>query len=157
MKTRTLRRLEALEDHRLREQRALSSWYSPMLVTWWIVLGWYLGDLKKQDLGRPMDAYARALGYPSGYEYHHAFTKMDRSEIVERHHDAYRRLFAKVGLDFDATPRSVLFDAFIRMVNELPDEPLNWLKSEFGSHAVTITSGTNLPRGITADNFLYYF
>jgi len=84
-------------------------------------------------------------------------------EMVERYHDAYRRLFAKVGLDFDATPRSVLFDAFVRMVNELPDEhlnrlrsqfDLNWLRSQFESCA--IASGTNLPRGITADNFLLF-
>lgn len=156
MKTRTLRRLEALEkEHRLREERERSSLLSAIFDTWQIVFAWYLGDLKKQGEGGLMDAYYRALGYPSD-------GRKDILELPERYHDAYRRLFAKVGLDSDATPRSVLFDAFVRMVNGLPDEHLNWLRSQFDLNwlrsqfeSCAIASGTNLPRGITADNFLY--
>jgi hypothetical protein len=125
LKTRTLRRLEALEkEHRLREERERSSLLSAIFDTWQIVFAWYLGDLKKQGEGELMDAYYRALGYPSD-------GRKDISELAERYRDAYRRLFATVGLDSDATPRSVLFDAFVRMVNELPDEPLNRLRSQF--------------------------
>src|SRR5262245_40041694 len=165
MKTRTLRRLEALEEeHRLREERERRSLDSAISDTWQIVLAWYLGDLKEQGEGELSDAYRRALGYPSEEEDCPWELRKNRIfEHVERYHDAYRRLFAKVGLDFDATPRSVLFDAFVRMVNELPDEhlnrlrsqfDLNWLRSQFESCAVA--SGPNLPRRVTADNFLLF-
>ena len=55
--------------------------------------------------------------------------KRDVLGFSERHYDAYRRLFAKAGLDFDATPRAVLFEAFVTMVNQLPDYWLKWLRS----------------------------
>ena len=79
-------------------------------------------------------------------------------ELRDRHIDAYRRLFAKIGLDFDATERDVLFDAFVTMVYQLPDDWLNWLRSnlrQWCPHA-HIAAGSNLPRGLDADNFLLF-
>jgi hypothetical protein len=107
---------------------------------WQIVLAYYLGGLVSDDdkdlcnaekrggvfdedhctlLLEPLSdggtckdldgATARALKYSSRIDY----SKRDL-ELRDRHIDAYRRLFAKIGLDFDATERDVLFDGLSR-------------------------------------------
>jgi hypothetical protein len=100
------------------------------------------------------EALARALKYPSADDYFEALNVM--SEICERYNDAYRRLFAKVGLDFDDTPRSVLFDALVTMVNQLPERWLNWLRSHWHWYRGAIAIESNLPRGLSGDNAFPY-
>src|SRR5262249_26641642 len=131
-----LRRLEALEkERRYREKQALSSLEDARMYIWRIVLAYYLGGLKSKEED-DSDANARALKYRSGNDYFDVILKVMHendmkalSEIVERYRDAYRRLFAKAGLDFDSAPQSALFNAFVTMVNSLPDKWLNSLKS----------------------------
>jgi hypothetical protein len=106
------------------------------LYIWIIVLAYYLGGLESDEEGPweegkgPWEAYARALKYASSDDYFEALKK-DLSEIHERHNDAYRRLFANVGLDFDDASSRALFDAVVTMVNQLPEQWLNWAKIQF--------------------------
>jgi len=119
---------------------------------WDIVLAYYLGGLKSDETSF-REAYARALNFSSGDDYLEALLQKDIS-LHKRFDDAYRRLFATVGLDFDCTPPSILFDALVTMVNQLPDQWLNWLRfnlREFCSHA-EIAAGSNLPRRLSGDN-----
>jgi regulator of sigma D len=163
MRKTVLRRLEALEkEHRYREEQELSSLWTARMYIWRIVLAYYLGGLKSNEESAS-DANARALKYQSGYDYFEVILKVMHendikalSEISERYRDAYRRLFAKVGLDFDKTQPSVLFDAFVTMVNELPDKWLNRLRSDLQEwcSGVEIAAGSNLPRRLSADNFI---
>jgi hypothetical protein len=143
------RRLEALEQkHRSREEKELSSLGDARFYIWMIVLAYYLGDLKSDEKD-PWEAYRRALQYPSHYG-----ALFEESEFCKRLNDAYRRLFANVGLDVDGTPPSVLFERFVTMVNQLPEQWLNWLRSnlrQYCSHA-EIPTGSNLPRRLSADN-----
>jgi hypothetical protein len=167
MRKTTLRRLEALEiEHRSREQKELRSLREARTYIWIIVLAYYLGGLESQEGPReegdwekdPLEAHARALKYASSDDYFKAgFIKKDISEIHERHEDAYRRLFANVGLDFDSAPPSVLFDALVTMVDQLPDQWLNWLRSNLLDWCTTeIAAGSNLPRWLSGDNFFTF-
>jgi hypothetical protein len=84
MRKTILRRLEALEqEHRSREQEKLDSLLNANVYLWTIVLAYYLGDLQSDE--NPFEANAK---------------------LHERYNDAYRPLFAKVGLDFDGKRRS---------------------------------------------------
>jgi hypothetical protein len=151
MRKTVLRRLEALEkEYRSREQRELSSLRKALFCIWEIVLAYHLGDLKSDE--DPGKAIERALKYPPRGDY------FDILEIPERYNDAYRRLFAKVGLDFDNTPPSVLFDAFVTMVNELPEQRWNWLWFKLHQRCpdAEIAVGSNLPRRLSCDNFLLF-
>ena len=154
MRKTTLRRLEALEqEERCREQEELSPLLGALSYIWTIVLAYYLGGLKS-DEERPLEAHARALKYPSSDDYFKAlFIKKDISEIHKRHIDAYCRLFANVGLDFDSSPSNMLFDALVTMVNELPDQWLGWLRSHLQEDCsdVEIAAGSNLPRRLSGD------
>jgi hypothetical protein len=123
------------------------------------------------------EAYARALKYPSHDDYLEAIFKCMRvrdlqypseddyreatlnlSEIRKRYDEAVRRLFANVGLDLDSTPRNVLFDAVVTMVDQLPEEWLSWLRSnlrQYCPHA-EIAAGSNLPRRLSGDNIFLF-
>jgi hypothetical protein len=152
MRKTILRRLEALEqEHRAREQEELESLVDASVYLWRIVLAYYLGDL--QSDGHLSEANARALGYSSDRDYSDALQN-DVSELRKRYNRAYRKLFAKVGLDFDATPPNVLFDAFVMMVNRLPDQWLDWLRGDLRQwcHHAEIPPGSNIPRGLSGDN-----
>jgi hypothetical protein len=162
MRPTTLRRLEALEKgHRSREQRELSASLKARVYIWQIVLGYYLGGLKSdEDEGGVFRAEERALNYKCG-DYCKTLSKVtnDRdieamSEFKDRYNDAYRRLFAKVGLDFDNTPRNILFDALVTMVDQFPDQWLNWLRSNLQQWCpdAEIAVGSNLPRRLSDDN-----
>ena len=154
MRKTTLRRLEALEkEERSREQQKLVPLRTARALVLHIVLAYYLGGLEP-DENSPGDAHARALNYPSGPVYFHELIKKDYSEIGKRYYDAYRRLFAKVGLDIDSAAPSVLCDAFVTMVNQLPEQWLNWLKSHLQEHCPTeIDAGSSIPRWLSSDNF----
>jgi hypothetical protein len=165
MRKTILRRLEALEkEDRSRKQRERSSLGRALVYIWEIVLAYHLGDLKS-DEEDPSEAEARALKYPTREDYCEAILKVmrkkdikDISEIHERYNDAYRRLFANVGLDFDSSPPSMLFDAFVTMVNQLPDQWLDWLRSNLREWCrdAEIAAGSNLPRGLSGDNLFVF-
>ena len=79
-----------------------------------------------------------------------------KKEFVNRHTAACRRLFKKVGLDYETTRLSVLFDAFTAMVNRLPDQWLNWVRSILQQYCANleIAPGFILPRRLCDENFL---
>ena len=163
MRKTVLRRLKALEkEHRYCEEQELSSLWTARMYIWRIVLAYYLGRLKSNEEG-DSDANARALKYRSGDDYFEVILKVMHendiealSEIVERYRDAYRRLFAKAGLDFDNAPRSALFDAFVTMANSLPDKWLHSLKSDLQQWCPKVDFDSNLPRRLSAENFIEY-
>ena len=159
MRKRILRRLEALEeDHRSREQKELSSLEEARTYIWIILLAYHSGDLGSDETGTVRRKRESAEVSISGRLNIEVFLRQKRhSRFHRRHDDACRRFFAKVGLDFDRTPPSVLFDAFITMVNQLPDQWLNWLRSHSREYCSDpeIAAGSNLPRGLTPDNFLF--
>ena len=103
----------------------------------------------------PCEAFARALQYSSADDLENALIK---KEFVNRHTAACRRLFKKVGLDYETTRLSVLFDAFTAMVNRLPDQWLNWVRSILQQYCANleIAPGSNLPRRLSDENFLLY-
>ena len=156
------RRLNVLEAaNRAREERELSSLRDACMCVrmyvWVIVFAYYLGDLRL-DEESPHEAHARALKYKSDDDFLDAIIrKEDFSGISERYEDARRRLFARAGLDFHATPPEVLFEAFVTMVNQLPDQWLKWLSSNIrqGCGDLEISAGYNLPRQLSADNFIW--
>ena len=124
------------------------------MYLWEIVLAYYLGNL--QSDANPSEAHARALRYSSSNEFSDALRKNDVPELQKRYNRACRKLFAKVGLDFDTTPPNVLFDAFVTMVNQLPDEWLNWLRSnlrQWCPHAEIPARS----KGLSGDNFFLVF
>jgi hypothetical protein len=176
------------EDERFRKQQEQRSLQGACLYAWEIVLAYYLGGLVSDDdkdlcneekRGNIYDedwrsyveplpdegtcndlrgAIARALRCSSRTDYQDMILGERRLEVPQRYIDAYRRLFAKIGLDFDTAERDVLFVAFVTMVNQLPDHWLNWLRSKLQQccpHA-HIADGSNLPRGLDADNFLLF-
>jgi hypothetical protein len=157
MRKTILRRLDALEAaNRAREEKVLSSLRRARVYVWMIVLGHYLGNLRL-DEESPHEAHARALKYKSKHDFTDAIMKKDVSAFRERYHDAYRRLFAKAGLDFYATPRVVLFEAFVTMVNQLPDHWLKWLRCNLRQWCddLEIPAVYNLPRQLSANNFIW--
>ena len=50
-------------------------------------------------------------------------------EINERFKEAARRLFGQMNLDFHRSPPSALSQAFVRLVNQLPEPWLQWIES----------------------------
>ncbi len=157
MRKTILRRLEALEqEHRAREQEELESLVDASVYLWRIVLAYYLGDL--QSDANPSEAHARALRYSSSHDFADALDKNDVLELQKRFNRACRKLFAKVGLDFDATPPNLLFDAFGTMVNQLPDQWSNWLRANLRQWCpyAEIPAGSNIPCGLSGDNFLIF-
>jgi hypothetical protein len=153
MRKTILRRLDVLEAaNRAREEKELSSLRHACTYVWIIVFAYYLGDLRLDERS-PHEAHARALKYKSDDDFLDAIIrKEDFSGIWERYDDARRRLFAKAGLDFHATPPGVLFEAFVTMVNQLPDQWLKWLSSNMND--LEIPAGHNLPRQLSANNFM---
>jgi hypothetical protein len=159
MRQRVLRRLEVLEkEYRSHEERKLSSLRTARMHIWRIVLAYYLGDLEIGDSALVdadlWEACARALKFPSDDDFCEVLRRNDVSEFEGRFIDAYRRLFAKAGLDFDEVPLSVLFDAFVTMVDQLPDPCLKWLRSNLQRWCrdAEIAVGSNLPRHLSPDN-----
>jgi hypothetical protein len=101
-------------------------------------------------------AMARVLKCSSSTDYDDLILKGDG--LAQRYRDAYRRLFVKVGLDFDTAARDVLFDAFVKMVNQLPSHWLDWLRSNlsYSCPPLHIPAGSNLPRELNSGNFLLF-
>jgi hypothetical protein len=178
-----LRRLEALEEEerareRAREQKEQSLISTVCWNVWCIVLAYYLGDLKSdaeaskvEDIrlkrvskDDPLEGFeyfegfARALGYKSSSDSISDFSRAEGfngSEYAKRIADACHRLFANVGLDFNKTAPSLLFDALVTMVNNLPEYWLSWLRTKLQESCGhdAIPPGSNLPSWLSADKF----
>ena len=142
MRKTILRRLDVLEAaNRAREEKELSSLRHACTYVWIIVFAYYLGDLRLDERS-PHEAHARALKYKSDDDFLDAIIrKEDFSGIWERYDDAHRQLFAKAGLDFHATPPGVLFEAFVTMVNQLPDQWLVAYSVDSGSSRCSVSRG----------------
>jgi predicted phage terminase large subunit-like protein len=158
MRKTALRQLEALE----REERSYQRNHQSSLETigflgWKVVLAHYLGDLKS-DEEDPGEAEARALKYESRYDHLEALFNGQIAEINTRFKEAARRLFGQLNLDFDRSPRSALSDSFVRMVNELPEQWLQWLESNLqvsrNSRVFTQIGKAALQWVVTPDNHL---
>jgi hypothetical protein len=153
MRKSTIRRLELLErDCRSLQEKELSSWRTALFYIKQIVLAYYLEGLESND-DRPSEAYAKALNYGSSEEFFEAVHNQEMAELERRSHHACR-LFAKVGLEFDNTPRNELFDALVTMVNELPEHWLNWLWSNLRAYCADadVVSRSNLPSQLSDEN-----
>ena len=176
MRQKTLRRLEALEkEERSRQREELSALQAPLVYIWRIVLAYHLGGLKSDEedprdtYARALDyqfgieifiadAHARALNYPSGIDFFLALCNKEFSEIRKRYNDAYRRLFANVGLNFDSAAPGVLFDAFVTLVNQLPGPWLHWLKCTLQEHCphAEIDAGSHIPSWLSGANYHFF-
>jgi predicted phage terminase large subunit-like protein len=105
------------------------------------IFAYYLGGLKPDDED-PGEAEARALNYKSRDEYLAALLNGEKQEINKRFKKAARRLFAQADLDFDRRPARVLFAAFVRMIEELPEQWFNWLNSNLQEECRSAPIGT---------------
>jgi predicted phage terminase large subunit-like protein len=140
MRKRTLQRVDALEKEERSRKLERQSSLATMCFFWRkIVLGYYAGGLRSDE--DPGEAEARALNYESRNDYLEALFKGEK-EINRRLKNAARRLFAQAGLDFDRTPPSALCDAFVRLVNHLPEPWLRWLESNLQEECRTVPIGT---------------
>jgi hypothetical protein len=181
MRKTDLRRLEALEqEHRSCKREEIPVLAKAGFFIKVIVFAYYLGDLKLDvmpgrweeqfpgrfknaggpypgELDNAWDAFARALQYASCHELFEVGRRNDLSDFSKRNHDAYRRLFANVGLDFDKTAPNLLFEALVTMVDSLPDRWLNWLRCNLQEQCgdAEIAVGSNLPRQLSGDNFFF--
>jgi hypothetical protein len=153
--------------NRSREQKELSSKRIVLFYILVFVFAHYLGDLKPQIRNSdyecdddfeedyngvddsPLKEYSKALKYPSHEAFCDALRKAD-AEVFNRESDAFCRLFAKVGLDFATAPSAVLFESFVTMLNQVPEQWLNLLRSILGEHC-EIAAGSNHPRWLTGD------
>ena len=127
MRKTALRTLELLEtEERAGQETHQSSLAATAFLCWKVVFAHYLGDLKPDDED-PGEAGARALGYDSQYEYMDALFEGEIAEIKRRFKDACRRLFGQLDLDFDHSPPSASFEAFVSLVDKLPEQWLQWI------------------------------
>ena len=128
MRKTALRTLELLEtEERAGQETHQSSLAATAFLCWKVVFAHYLGDLKPDDED-PGEAGARVLGYDSQYEYMEALFAGEIAEIKKRFKDACRRLFRQLGLDF-TTAHQVFVEAFVRLVDKLPEQWLQWIES----------------------------
>jgi hypothetical protein len=147
MRKRIIRWVEVLEkEERSRKLRQQSWLATSSFLCWTIVLAYYVGGLQSDEEG-PGEAQARALNYESRDGYLEALFKGEIPEINKRYKNAARCLFAQVGLDFDRSPPSTLFESFVRMINELPEQWLKWLNSnlEDECRSAPFGTGSNIP------------
>src|SRR5262245_3791397 len=128
MRKTALRTLELLEtEQRAGQETHRSSLATTAFLCWKVVFAHYLGDLKPNDED-PGEAGARALGYDSQYEYMEALFEGEIAEIKKRFNDACRRLFGQLDLDFDHSPPHASIEAFVRLVDKLPEQWLQWIE-----------------------------
>jgi predicted phage terminase large subunit-like protein len=129
MRKTALRTLELLEtEERAGQETHQSSLAATAYLCWKAVFAHYLGDLKSDDED-PGEAGARVLGYDSQYEYMEALFEGEIAEIKKRFEDACRHLFGQLDLDFDHSPRGASIEAFVRLVDKLPEQWLQWIET----------------------------
>src|SRR5262245_29689954 len=146
MRKRILSRVHVLEkEERSRKLDRQSSVATISFFCRKIVLAYYVGGLKPDDED-PGEAEARALNYESRDNYLEALFIGEKQDINKRFKNAARRLFAQSGLDFDRGPPSALFDAFVRLVNELPEPWWRWLQSNSQEcHSAPFDTSSSMP------------
>lgn len=147
MRKRTLSRVAVLENEE--RSRKLDQQSSAATISFFyrkIVLAYYVGGLKPNGED-PAEAEARALNYESRNDYLEALFNREAQGIDRRFKDAARRLFRQVGLNFDRSPPSALIDAFVRLVNKLPQPWLEWLQSNLqeACRSTPIGNTSNIP------------
>jgi hypothetical protein len=98
-----------------------SAWRDNLLL---VAVAYYLGN--PTEINLPMQAYARALGYPSTDEFGQA-RKKERSEVQARRTSAYKKLLAKFGVSQEYEWPAFI-DALERMEAGLSDEYKGHLK-----------------------------
>ena len=160
MRQKNLRRLEALEEeHRSRERnhdgKELPVTEMAKACVRIIILAYYVGglqlDVPPDRLERcnispsysgnsceALEAFARALQYASADNW------FVDAELDKRINDAFRRLFANVGLDVHMAAPNELREALATMINNLPKGWFDWLKENCGDGV--IVDGSNLSR-----------
>jgi hypothetical protein len=175
MKKSLIRRLDVLEKtQRCLEAEERSSLRGALTYIWMIVLAYYLGGLQLEN-DDPFEAHARALGYSSNAHLHESLEGQIESDtytalpgvpdkkisvqatldFLNRNREAIRRLFLAYDLNVDQEPPSVLFEAFVKLIDNLPDQWLSWLRDNVCAYCrVKIPAGLNLPRELSSDNFL---
>jgi hypothetical protein len=144
MRKRTLQRVEVLEkEERSRKLEQQSSLATISFFCRKIVLAYYVGGLKPDDED-PGEAEARALNYESRKDYLDALFKGEKQEIKKRFKNAAGRLFSLAGLEFERSPPSALFDALVRLVNQLPEPWPRWLQRNLqeACHSTPIDIGS---------------
>jgi hypothetical protein len=155
MKKTVLRRLDALEqEERSRQRREESLFDAGRIRVWTIILGYYVGGLEPEN-DYPHWALERALKESPNKVFPAVITEEYYLDIQRRYHDAYRQLFTACELDFDQAGRNELFEAFVPLVDRLPEKWLSWLRSDLERYS-EIAAGTNLPRGLSSENFLIF-
>jgi predicted phage terminase large subunit-like protein len=129
MRKTTLRQLEVLErEERSYQRKHQSAFETLAFLCWKVLLAHHLGDLE-QDEQDPGEAEARALKYDSRYDYLEALFNGGIADINKRFMEAAHRLFGQVNLDFDRSSRRALSQAFVTLVNQLPEPWLQWIES----------------------------
>jgi predicted phage terminase large subunit-like protein len=129
MRKATLRQLEVLErEERSYQRKDQSAFETLAFLCWKVLLAYHLGDLE-QDEQDPGEAEARALKYDSRYDYLEALFNGGIADINKRFMEAAHRLFGQVNLDFDRSSRRALSQAFVTLVNQLPEPWLQWIES----------------------------
>jgi hypothetical protein len=155
MKKTILRRLDALErEERSRQRQDKNLFMSGQLIVWTIVLGYYVGELQPEN-DDPYSALERALKESPNDCARAVISEECLVENRRRYHDAYRQLFAACELDLNQAGRNELFEAFVLLVDQLPDKWLSWLRADLEQYS-EIAAGTNLPRGLSCENFLIF-
>ena len=91
------------------------------------VLAYYVGRLEPDE--GPISGWARALNYQSPKELIDALSKNDQQEVDKRTHAALLRLYAQVGIDADGASERALFDALLKLANQLPKQWLERIES----------------------------
>src|SRR3954454_16249261 len=114
MRTAARRQLGILETEELiYRQTYQTSLATTAFLCWKVVLAHYLGELKSDDED-PGEAEARALNYPSRYDYLQALFNGEIAEINRRFRDACCPLFAREGLDLNRSSPRVLSSAAVK-------------------------------------------
>src|ERR671936_2342046 len=145
MRKRILNRVDVLEEEersRKLDQQSLAA--TSLFFCRKIVLAHYVGGLKHDE--DPGEAEARALNYESRNDYLEALLNGEKQEINRRFKNAARRLFAQAGLNFNRSPRSVLFESFVRFVDRLPEPWSSWLQSNLkeGCHSAGFATKSDI-------------
>jgi hypothetical protein len=172
VRTTILRRLEILEREGRADEKTKQAFLTCARSTLCeIVLGYYLGEMQT-DARDEREAFIRTLNY-TYEEYYDAVMgrpggpDRDIEAVRKRWLQAYRRLFAKVGLDFDTAPSQMLFKGFVKMVDQLPAYWSQRIRYELSQGDMLLlmrvprfyarfAPGSNVPFGITAENYLCF-
>ena len=131
MRKSILRRLEALEKEERNRQDQQDASLDPLRRAIYfikiVVLAYYVGRLEPDE--GPISGWARALNYQSPRELIDALSKKDQQEVDKRTHAAFLRLYAQVGIDAGGASERALFDALLKLANQLPKQWLERIES----------------------------